>query len=292
VPSVSHPWSWKAMAEELAQQMTDFLQVEATGSTRFPKLADAIENRLRVDVLVEKYLGDPLSGATVTDRAFPLIFVNAQHHTARALFTLAHELGHLLLGHDGAITVDDDLDGTTRDERQANAFAAALLMPAERVDAYIETYGRGAESLARMVYDLGVSFESLVYRLHNLSKIDAESRDGLHAVGWQGLLRVIESTDLQDRLGADMSLRLISRLGQHPAERPPIWLTNRCFIGYQRGIVSVRPLAGLFNVDPDVFLDRAYADNARSAEILERVEAAPPHKQVSDDELFAGSPVS
>jgi len=284
--------SWKAEADSLALWASEYLGVECAGLKRFAKLAEAIEGRLHVDVLVERYANDPLSGAAITDRTFPLIFVNSQHPTPRALFTLAHELGHLLIGHKGSITVDDNFVGDTQIERQANAFAAAFLMPEEKVDQYVKNYDRGPESLARMVYDFGVSFESLVFRLHNLRKIDAVGRDQLREVGWQGLLSVIQRPALQERLGPEISMRLISRQNQYPADRPPIWLASRCFAAYRRGIISVRPLAGLFNVDPDLFLDRIQEHDEKSAEVLERVEKPPSADQFTDDELFAGSPVS
>jgi Zn-dependent peptidase ImmA (M78 family)/DNA-binding XRE family transcriptional regulator len=290
-PRVNHG-SWKAEADTLAQWASKYLGVECAGIKRFAKLAEAIEDRLHVDILVERYANDPLSGAAITDRTFPLIFVNSHHPTPRALFTLAHELGHLLIGHNGSIAVDDNFVGNTQTERQANAFAAAFLMPEEKVDQYIKDYDRGPESLARMIYDFGVSFESLIFRLHNLRKIDADGRDQLREVGWQGLLGAIQRPDLQERLGPEISMRLISRLSQHPADRPPIWLASRCFAGYRRGIISVRPLAGLFNVDPDLFLDRIQEHDEKSAEVLERVEEAPSSDYLTDDELFAGSPVS
>jgi Zn-dependent peptidase ImmA (M78 family) len=283
--------SWKIQAQDLAEWATDYLRVGAAQGDRFVKLAKAIENRLCVDVLVEKYVDDPLSGAAVTDRDFPLIFVNSQHSTPRSLFTLAHELGHLLIGHNGSIAVDDDFVGDSQAEKQANAFAAAFLMPESEVDQYIKKYDRGAESLARMVYDFGVSFESLIFRLHNLGKIDATGRDSLRDVGWQGLLSLIENSDLQDRLGPEISMRLISRLGRYPADRPPIWLVGRCFTAYRNGVVSVRPLAGLLHIDPEKLLDRIEARDERSTTVLENVEEPPYGDQPSDDELFAGSPV-
>jgi DNA-binding XRE family transcriptional regulator len=283
---------WKAKADALAEWATGYLQVKATGDDRFTGLAEAIEDRLGVDVLVERHEGDPLSGAAITDREFPLIFVNAQHPTPRSLFTLAHELGHLLIGHDGSIALDEELVGDTQAERQANAFAAAFLMPEAEVDQKIEEYGRKADSLAKMVYDFGVSFESLIFRLHNLHQIDVEGRDRLRDIGWRGLLSLIENSDLQDRLGPEVSMRLISRLTGYPANRPPIWLTGRCFAAHRRGVMSVRPLAGLLHIDPDTLLDHIEALDEGSAEVLDRVEDAPRGDQPSDDELFAGSPVS
>ena len=70
----------------------------------------------------------------MTDVTSPLIFVNATHALPRALFTLAHELGHLLAQHDSArITLDRELSGSTAPERTANAFAASFLMPKQKV---------------------------------------------------------------------------------------------------------------------------------------------------------------
>lgn len=285
--------SWKAVAEDLAREFAGYLAIKCDGTERFARLAEAIEDKLRVDVLVERFEQDPLSGAAISDDAFPLIFVNSTHWTPRSLFTLAHELGHLLLhhDHDGSIAVDETFAGSNQDERQANAFAAAFLMPESRIDDYIGIYGLGPESLARMLYEFGVSFESLVFRLHNLRKIDSTGRDRLQGIGWQGLLGVINGSPLRDRLGP-VSARLLSRQAEYPDYRPPIWLANRCLVGYRKGVISVRPLAGLFDIDPEVFLDRIQELDEKSAEVLESVGESPPHEQLSDDELFAGSPVA
>jgi Zn-dependent peptidase ImmA (M78 family) len=291
VPAASHRY-WKADADALSNWATDYLKVEAAGDERFAQLADAIEGRLGVDVLVEEYAGDALSGAAITEHDFPLIFVNAQHPTPRSLFTLAHELGHLLMGHDGSITLDVDFVGADEAERQANAFGAAFLMPEVEVDRYIKDYGRGAESLLRMTYDFGVSFESLIYRLHNLRKIDAEGRDRLREIGWSGLLSMIEDSDLQHRLGPEVSMRLISRQAQRPARRPPSWLTTRCLAGHKKGVISIRPLAGLLQVEPDKLLEHIESFDDESAAALDEGDYFPHDDHSTDDELFAGSPVS
>jgi Zn-dependent peptidase ImmA (M78 family)/transcriptional regulator with XRE-family HTH domain len=291
-PQPGHGY-WKTVAEDLAWQVSHYLAVECDGTERFAKLVEVIEDKLQVDVLVEKFDRDPLSGAAISDRDFPLIFVNSQHRTPRSLFTLAHELGHLLLRHDhgSSITVDESLTGNTQEERQANAFAAAFLMPEARIDEYLTSYGLGPESLARMLYDFGVSYESLVFRLHNLRKIGSMRRDRLQEIGWQGLLSMIEGSDLRILLGPEKAARLISRLREGPGDRPPIWLASRCFAAYRKGVISVRPLAGLFDVDPEVFLDRIQEFDEKSADALESFAESPPSEQLSDDELFAGSPV-
>ena len=74
----------------------------------------------------ENKIGKPLpdrlpDGAAVRFQNKILLFYNdAVSPPSRIAFTIAHELGHVLLGHAGP---------TPAEERQANRFAAALLMP-------------------------------------------------------------------------------------------------------------------------------------------------------------------
>ncbi|MEJ7721801.1 MAG: ImmA/IrrE family metallo-endopeptidase [Ilumatobacteraceae bacterium] len=50
----------------------------------------------------------------ITDRSFPLVFVRASQPRPRALFTLAHELAHVLAGDGDTFTVDEDLTAAQR----------------------------------------------------------------------------------------------------------------------------------------------------------------------------------
>ncbi|HEX3462584.1 MAG TPA: ImmA/IrrE family metallo-endopeptidase [Candidatus Elarobacter sp.] len=84
-------------------------------------------------------LGDSLSGFLAITDGERLIGVNARHHKNRQRFTLAHELAHLVLGHEtGEVHVDKgivlfrDTDSSshgTEIEMEANRFAAELLVP-------------------------------------------------------------------------------------------------------------------------------------------------------------------
>lgn len=68
--------------------------------------------------------------------------VNANHHVHRQRFSLAHELGHILMNHDlnyyrPYITIDDPptvkthADAESGFEKEANTFAGELLVPLE-----------------------------------------------------------------------------------------------------------------------------------------------------------------
>ena len=102
---------------------------------------------------------------------FTAIFINSNHSRQRRLFTLAHELGHVLfhLGRDQQETFVS-LFSSNRDpaEKQANAFAAELLMPDQLVNDLIPgtkhrlQESAGLESFARL---FNVSRDAMFYRL-------------------------------------------------------------------------------------------------------------------------------
>jgi len=65
-----------------------------------------------------------LDGFTfVTPKSFPIIFLNSKFPGDRLRFTLAHELGHIVMHHVPTITAEDE----------ANRFASEFLMPSEEI---------------------------------------------------------------------------------------------------------------------------------------------------------------
>ena len=104
-----------------------------------PKVpVDAVAKRLGATVLSSPYDGDDLAGMLIFRGGKPVIAVNSNNHQNRQRFTIAHECGHLLLGHSEGAHVDESFainrnekssDGTDCKEVEANQFAAELLMP-------------------------------------------------------------------------------------------------------------------------------------------------------------------
>jgi Zn-dependent peptidase ImmA (M78 family)/transcriptional regulator with XRE-family HTH domain len=270
---------WLETAIELADWARQQLEVDAPSSDRFSNLAEAIENRLGIDVMVESYSREDFAGASITDWTFPFILVNQDQPTTRALFTLAHELGHVLSKGGAILTLDANLTALTNWERFANAFAANFLMPEAHVNAIVKQQGREVGSLATMLVEFGVSFESLVYRLHNLALINASGRDQLKARGWTGVLNELDDTSRRKAL--------LDSMGSLPEHRAPGLLSDRVFHGYQQGVVSVRPLAGLLHLDADSLLDRL----VRNQDSMEVLNTRFLGDQASELERYSGNPV-
>lgn len=70
-----------------------------------------------------------IEGFTIFHEQFPIIFVRKREARQRELFTLAHELGHLILHREGSIDNAANVFSTQGRERQVNAFAGNLLVP-------------------------------------------------------------------------------------------------------------------------------------------------------------------
>lgn len=86
----------------------------------------AVARELQVEVRAVDRPG--WAGAVQSDRTRAVVWLNAGEPKLLQRFTLAHELGHLLLHATGA-TFRDLTFGGSQEETQANMFARRLLMP-------------------------------------------------------------------------------------------------------------------------------------------------------------------
>lgn len=95
---------------------------------------DAIEEK-GVFVFKNTFKQKEVSGFCLSDAEFPIIYVNNSTAPTRQIFTLLHELGHVLLGENGVTKRDDsyidDLSGKAKQiEVFCNRFAGECLLPA------------------------------------------------------------------------------------------------------------------------------------------------------------------
>lgn len=101
------------------------------------------------------------SRSILTDDGFPIIFLNKSHLGDRLRFSLAFELGHIVMHTYTPISHDREID------HEANLFAAELLMPSEAI---LEDFKQGVSLplLAQLKRKWKVSMISLLYRADDL----------------------------------------------------------------------------------------------------------------------------
>ncbi|ROR90939.1 ImmA/IrrE family metallo-endopeptidase [Nocardioides aurantiacus] len=130
--------------------------------------------------VVETTMGKDVSGMLIRDHGALTVGLNKRQVDKRKRFTLAHELGHLVLHRGRPLIVDSSIrynlrdstsaTATNREEIEANRFAAALLMPEDAVRKAVQaTQATTPEELQRKLGRIfEVSTEAMGYRLMNL----------------------------------------------------------------------------------------------------------------------------
>ena len=116
-----------------------------------------------------------------------VIGVNDGHPSTRQRFTVAHELGHLMLHGHQSLYVDkifpvhlrdhSSSEGIYLDEMEANAFAAELLMPEKMLEQEPELQRKMVDyevSIQDLAKRYGVSCQAMTFRLVNLGLIRSQ----------------------------------------------------------------------------------------------------------------------
>jgi Zn-dependent peptidase ImmA (M78 family) len=140
---------------------------------------DVKELAKKMGVKVEgKDLDEDLSGIFVLKDDQPFVVYNKKENRKRIRFTIAHELGHFFLhAHKSPLFIDkpkgvhyrndQSSTGEIRMEREANAFAAALLMPRALIEKEFQL-GASEDMVEDLAKTFNVSTQAMSFRLSNL----------------------------------------------------------------------------------------------------------------------------
>jgi Zn-dependent peptidase ImmA (M78 family) len=166
------------LAERAAEQLLADHQITAP-----PVDVETLARSEGILVVRHRFKDADVSGILFRDADHHVIGVNSAHPLVRQRFTIAHEIGHRALHPGRELILDVPVRVNLRDktssmasdleEIEANAFAAALLMPEQMIRHHVNQLPAGkrrepdttAEALART---FKVSTSALNFRLINL----------------------------------------------------------------------------------------------------------------------------
>ncbi len=145
-----------------AEVARDYLGISLDDQVAWPDAVAALEawrdalEAVGVAVFKDAFQTDFLSGFCLYDEAFPLIYVNNSSSPTRQIFTLFHELAHLLFqtsGVDGLPRQDVEvLPPASRDiEIACNQFGAEFLLPTRQFDLELRSLGAADEAAATRI---------------------------------------------------------------------------------------------------------------------------------------------
>lgn len=161
--------------DAMAADVREYLGVSLEQQMSWESSEKALENwRYRladvgVFVFKDAFREVEYSGFCLYDDEFPVIYVNNTTSKTRQIFTLFHELAHLLFHTSGIDKFRDDyIDALHGDAKKievlCNRFAAAFLVPAEDFERELAGLDASRETAARLADRFHVSRE-VIYRM-------------------------------------------------------------------------------------------------------------------------------
>ncbi len=161
--------------------------LEEHDALQVPVDVEGLARALGADVRRQPFDGD-ISGMLLRDGRHVVIGLNNRHSPMRQRFSIAHELGHLVLHRGKPLFVDHTVrvnlrdsvsaTGSEREEIEANAFAAQLLMPEPLVLSAVaelreeDRVTSDAGLIETLANEFQVSSQAMGYRLINMGIID------------------------------------------------------------------------------------------------------------------------
>lgn len=152
-------------ARNVARQL-----LKDAGISRTPVMIRDVVNHIKKTSDLSVYswaFGDNTDGIQVTHGDSATIGYNQDQHRHRQRFTVAHEIGHFMMGHTNGNS-SFDLDSKKPAEIEANQFAAELLIPLSLLNKELKSGNKDVENIAR-VFD--VSQESVWWKLRECNLI-------------------------------------------------------------------------------------------------------------------------
>jgi Zn-dependent peptidase ImmA (M78 family)/transcriptional regulator with XRE-family HTH domain len=204
-------------------------------------LAAFVEERLGIDVAFEP-LDSGLDGMSLVRGDFRLVLIGTGTSATRQRFTLGHEIGHIAAGDSQSLKVDHNVSGNRSDhsETRANAFSAAFLMPRQAIIEATDGKMIDEELIAGLLGRFRVSLDALALRLKHCGVLDRKETERV---------RRMSSARIAMRQGRTDDLR--ARNGR----RQPGLLLRRSVDAYIEAAISIRPVARVLQVEPELLLD-------------------------------------
>ena len=235
-------------AVKVAQAAREYLGVDLHIQRNEWKTADealkgwraAVENA-GVYVFKNTFKQKDISGFCSYDDEFPLIYINNSTAKTRQIFTILHELGHVLQGTGGVTKRDDSyinvLSGESREiEVFCNRFAAECLLPTNVIKSELKSTDDVAITQLAAAYK--VSRQVVLTRLVSLRMI-SQAQYEAKAAQWKAEY----DAQQKDEAGGNYYLTQAAYLGDR--------FLRLAFSRYYEGRISPERLAEVLNVKVD-----------------------------------------
>ncbi len=167
----------KQSVAELASQVRSYIGISMDDQYKFSSIEVAFKRwrhaieECGIFTFKDSFKDRFISGFCLIDDGYPIIFINNSNAFSRQIFTLVHELAHILFGVDGITDIDETYIssmGKIDKDREifCNRFAAYFLVPDNELDKDIALFKKdGIGSVPKIAEKYSVSREVILRRL-------------------------------------------------------------------------------------------------------------------------------
>jgi len=176
---------------------------------------------LGIYVFKDAFKDNSVSGLCLNDDQYPIIIINNSMSFARQIFTLFHELYHLISNTSGAEIIRDDFyvylnEQQTNSEKACDVFANAFLVPLNDFEEELKKQPLDEDRITDLAILYSVSKEAIMYKLLSLRKITHSDYDRLKETFYGDAIRNLTKKS-GDKGGGNHYLTKLSYLGHQYA---------------------------------------------------------------------------
>lgn len=173
---------------------------------------------LGIYVFKDAFRDDSISGICINDDHYPVIIINNSMSFARQIFTLFHELYHLISDTSGAEIIRNDYyvaldDRQTEVERACDTFANAFLVPMDDFKQELNKKPFNEARIEELSTLYSVSKEAIMYKLYKMGKISSAEYNDLEELFYGDAIRNGEKGNKHSR-GGNHYYTQLTYLGQ------------------------------------------------------------------------------
>lgn len=171
-------------------------------------------------VFKDSFRDNGISGLCIADSQFPVIMINNSMSFARQIFTLFHELYHLVMDTSGAEIICDDyyimLNQTQSTiEHSCDTFANMFLVPLDDFQAELQKTSLDEHRIEELAKLYSVSREAIMYKLWKLGKITTNDYTTLKETFYRDAIRIKETKKDGTSSSGNYYSTKLSYLGQN-----------------------------------------------------------------------------
>lgn len=179
-----HPnTSERALA--IAGEVRAYVGIALEEQMRWKNTDEALSNwrsaiqELGVFIFKRSFRQKDISGFCLIDDEFPIIYLNNSSAASRQIFTIFHELSHILLRTSGVTKIDDryieSLQGEPRQiEVFCNQFTSEFLVPSEDFNRLVQGAAHDDDTVAKIADRYKVSREVILRKMLNRKMVSPE----------------------------------------------------------------------------------------------------------------------